>query len=122
MVFSLATALSGGAQAEQTGRCSLGTKYPVNSVASYVTVENTGYTTYRQARGAELIVPAQPGLTREWLQRVLSFEIAEGTCDFGVPNVSVSVLPAGGAFSVRLSGNDQTAADMILHHAQQLVK
>src|SRR5262245_9513730 len=122
LVLSLAAGLSAGARAAQPGSCSLGGKYPVRSVAPFVTVENAGYTSYNQFRGAEVIVPAQPGLTREWLQRVLTAEVAEGVCDFGVPNVAVSVLPAGGAFSVRVAGNDDRAAGEILRRAQLLVK
>jgi hypothetical protein len=54
------------------------------------------------------------------LQRVLTLQVADGTCDFGTPDVSVSVLPAGDAFSVRVSGKDERAAGDILRHAQQL--
>ena len=120
--LSAAVAVSGSARgAAQVSQCSLGGKFPVNSVARYTTVENAGYTTYTQFRGAEVIVPAQPGLTREWLQRVLSYQVAAGECDFGTRDVQVSVLPSGGAFSVRISGSDDRAAGEILRHAQVLV-
>jgi hypothetical protein len=117
--------LSGGARAAQPGmdpggRCSLGDRYPIRSVAAFNVVQDAGYTSYREFRGAEVIVPAQPGLTREWLQRVLTLQVADGTCDFGARDVTVSVLPAGDAFSVRLSGKDERAAGDILRHAQQL--
>lgn len=116
------TALSGGTRAAEPERCSLGDRYPVQSVTPYVTFEDAGYTTYNQLRGAELIVPAQPGLTREWLQRVLAHQVATGACDLGAHNVAVTVLPAGAAFSVRLSGSDDNAAKLILSHARELVK
>lgn len=120
VVLSLAAALAGAAQAAEPVRCSLGDKYPIRSVGPFVTMENAGYTSYNELRGAEVIVPAQPGLTREWLQRVVSYQVAEGVCDFGERNVAVSVLPAGAAFSVRISGTNQQAAQEILRHAQQL--
>jgi hypothetical protein len=121
VVVSLAAALPGAAHAAEPVRCSLGDKYPIRSVGPFVTMENAGYTSYNELRGAEVIVPAQPGLTREWLQRVVSYQVAEGVCDFGERNVAVSVLPAGAAFSVRISGTNQQAAQEILRHAQQLV-
>lgn len=121
VALSAALALSAGAQATEVSQCSLGGRYLVRSVAPYSTFEDI-YTTNTQLRGAELIVPAQPGLTREWLQRVVSFQIAAGECDFGVRNATVSVLPAGDAFSVRIVGDDDRAAAEILHHATQMVK
>jgi uncharacterized membrane protein YdfJ with MMPL/SSD domain len=121
--LALATAASAGAQtAGPFDRCSIGGKYPVRKVLSYSTQENAGYTAYTQFRGADVFVPAQPGLTGEWLERVLVSEIANGACNFGVHDVSVSVMSAGGGFSVRLSGRDERAAGEILRNAQQLVK
>ena len=64
-----------------------------------MTYVDAGYTVYNQFQGAELFVPAQPGLTNEWLQRVLTEQVATGACDFGVPSARVSVLSAGGGFS-----------------------
>ena len=123
VVLSAAVAGTGGGPvAAEVNRCSLGSRFPVNSVMRYSTVENAGYTTYDQFRGAEVIVPAQPGLTREWLQRVLSYQVAAGECDFGTHDATVSVQPAGGAFSVRILANDERTAGEILRHAQQLVR
>ena len=102
--------------------CSLGGKYFVRTVQPFSTEENAGYASYTQFRGAELFVPAQPGLTQEWLQRVLSFQIAAGECDFGAPDAKVTVLSSGGGFSVRLAGKDEKDASVILRHAQQLVR
>ena len=68
-------------------------------------------------------MPAQPGLTSEWLQRVLADQIAAGECDFGVPERDgVSVLSAGSGFSVRIAGHNEKDAGEILRHAQQLAK
>ena len=124
MVVALSSAalVSGAARAADLERCSLGGKYPVRSVSAFKTVEDLGYSSYEQFRGAELFVPAQPGLTSEWLQRVIAFQIAAGECDLGVRDTSVSVLSAGSGFSVRLSGKNEQAAGEILRHAQQIVK
>ena len=72
IALALVTAVSAGARAGQFEQCSVGGKYPVRSVTAYVTHEDAGYTTYDQFQGAEVFVPAQPGLTSEWLQRVLA--------------------------------------------------
>lgn len=122
VVLALATAASTGARGAETSRCSLGDKYFVRSVAPYQTQEDAGYTVYKQFRGAELFVPAQPGMTQEWLQRVLSFQVAAGECDFGVRSPRVSVLSSGGGFSVRVSADDERFAAEILRRAEQLVK
>jgi hypothetical protein len=121
-VLFLSVGVSTGARAAPVGSCSLGGRYPIRSVASYSTDENEGYTSYRRFRGAEILVPAQPGLTSEWLQRVISHQIATGACDFGVRNMAVDVMSAGDAFSVRLSGADDRAAGEILRRAQLLTK
>ena len=122
VALSSAALVSGAAQAAELERCSLGTKYPIRSVSAYKTFDDLGYTTVEQFRGAELFVPAQPGLTSEWLQRIVAFQIAAGECDFGVRDAAVSVLSSGSGFSVRLSGKTEQAAGEILRHAQQLVK
>jgi hypothetical protein len=121
-VLLLSLGTSAGARAAPGDACSLGGKYPLRSVSSYNTDVNQGYTSYRQFRGAEIIVPAQPGLTGEWLQRVLSHEVATGACDFGVRSTTVDVMSAGDGFVVRLSGPDDRAAGEILRRAQLLVK
>lgn len=126
LVVAVALAATGvvasGAHAAEPQSCGLGGKYMVRSVSPYKTFEDLGYTSSEQFRGAELFVPAQPGLTSEWLQRVVSYQIAAGECNFGVPDVTVSVLSAGSGFSVRLAGSNDKAAAEILRHAQQLTK
>jgi hypothetical protein len=114
--------LSRGAGAAQANLCGLGGRYSVRSVAPYETVEDSGSAGYAQLRGAELIVPAQQGLTQEWLERLVRYQLAAGECDFGVRDATVSVLPSGSAFSVRVAGRDETDGAQILRHAQQLVK
>jgi len=92
------------------------------SVKPLYNYEDAGYTAFRQFTGAEVYVPAQPALTAEWLDRVLTSQVAAGECNFGVRKVDVEVLSDGGGFSVRLSGDSEKAAAEILRHAQQMVK
>jgi hypothetical protein len=122
----LAATMSAGAGAAEPVRCSLGGKYFARSVKPFNTQETVGYQSFTRFRGAEVFVPAQPGLTAEWLDRVLTFQIAAGECDFGVPKVNVDVSSDGGGFSVRLSSDssryDERDAAEILRRTQQLVK
>jgi len=120
IALALMMAVPARARAGQFEQCSIGGKYPVRSVMAYVTRVDAGYTTYDQFQGVEVFVPAQPGLTSEWLQRVLSDQVATSVCDFGVPSARVSVLSAGGGFSVRISGHNEKDAGVILKHAELL--
>ena len=122
IALALVTAVSAGARAAESDQCTVGGKYHVRSVGRYTTYVDAGYTSYTQFQGAELFVPAQPGLTSEWLQRVLSDQVATGACDFGVRNAKVSVLSAGEGFSVRISGQNEKDAGVILHHAELLAR
>ena len=111
-----APAAEGSATAD---RCSL-SKYHVTSVKPYRFELQAGYGVYTEFRGAELYVAAEPGLTREWLQRTVESDIASGACDFGATNAKVDVLSPGGGFIVQIRGSDERAAAEILRHAQLL--
>src|SRR3954462_14547415 len=113
IALALVTAVSAGARAAESDQCSVGGKYHVRSVGAYTTYVDAGYTSYTQFQGAEMFVPAQPGLTGEWLKRVLAGQIAAGACDFGVRNAKVSVLSSGCGFSVRVSGQNEKDAGVI---------
>src|SRR3954453_20505442 len=99
IALALVPGVSAGARAAESDQCTVGGKYHVRNVAAYTTYVDAGYTSYTQFQGAELFVPAQPGLTGEGLQRVRSDQVATGACDFGVRNANVSVLSAGAGFS-----------------------
>ena len=69
-------------------------------------------------RGAVVTFRAVPGMTAEWLQRVVQNDIALGSCDFGDPRATVDVTSAGGGFWVRITASSNGDADQILHKAQ----
>ena len=105
------------------GDCSLGTRYPVSSVEPYQTDQVAGVSNVgRVLRGADIYVVAQPGVTREWLQRQLESEVVTGACDFGVDRPTVDVISAGGGFTVRVSGPSEAAAHEILRRAEPLAE
>jgi hypothetical protein len=122
VVLALALSAPTASNAAEPSRCSLGNKYFVRSVVPYSLTEDAGYTAYSTFLGADMFVPAQPAMTQEWLQRVLSYQVAAGECDFGAANVHVSVMSSGGGFTVRVTGANEHDAKEILRHAQALVK
>jgi hypothetical protein len=120
LALVFATATSAGAA--EPAACGLGVNNFASSVTPLYNQEDGGFTAFRQFIGAEVFVPAQPGLTAEWLDRVVTSQIAAGQCNFGASKVDVEVLSDGGGFSVRLSGHGEKSAAEILRHAQQMVK
>jgi len=122
-VVALALGTMTSADAAEPGQCRLGGKeFGAHSVKPLYSYDDAGYVAVRQFSGAEVFVPAQPALTAEWLDRVLTSQVAAGECNFGVRKVDVEVLSDGGGFSVRLSGDSEKAAAEILRHAQHMVK
>lgn len=132
MGCALATLAAGGARAEDrpsdrpqdqsADRCPLGHTYRATSVVADHAREQAYGQDVQRLRGADVRVPAQPGLTQEWLQQSIERGIASGDCDFGTRRVNVSVLSAGNAFEVRLTTPDERAARDVLRHAQRLVE
>jgi hypothetical protein len=103
-------------------------KYAPVTVAPFSSDENVGYGTYTRLRGAQVYVPAQEGLTKEWLAASVQNALAkassgpsEQACGVPVRNVSVSVVSAGGGFWVQLAAADDKTANVVLRWAQSLV-
>lgn len=124
---ALALATAAGARGEDkpaaasADRCPIGGLYRVTSVTPDQQREQGYAPEVVRLRGADIVVAAQPALTREWLQRSLERGVATGDCDFGARNVKVSVVSAGDTFEVRLTTPDERSAREVLRHAQQLV-
>jgi hypothetical protein len=109
----LASAGVSSAATQATQECTLGTDYPVTSVAAHRRpLETGGYggTVNPVLRGADMRVAAQPGLTAEWLERKLESQVAAGVCQFGVANPSVEVISEGDSFVVRVTTTAETGA------------
>ena len=117
----------GGAAAAQPPAAPTRTQCGVtgNQRITAVTANRVAEQTYGEGlmrlRGADLHVAAQPGLTREWLQRSVEHSIASGDCDLGVRNVTVTVLSEGDGFDVQLTTPDEKAAKELLRRVQQFV-
>lgn len=97
-------------------------KYAPTSAAPLNANQTDGYGMYTYLKGAQLFVPAQPGLTREWLARSVEHALAsDESCQPAVRPVQVSVTSAGSGFWVQLGANDERTAKALLKWAQTLV-
>lgn len=85
----------------------------------------------QRLQGATVIFRAVPGLTAEWLQRVIDCHVVRNAvlgygdpvvadCPLGVQGVTATVRPAGGGFAVEMRGNP-TVAEQILRRARAMV-
>ena len=98
-------------------------KYVPTTVEPYRARESVGYGSYTSVKGAQLYIPAQEGLTKEWLE--LSIERAfasDQACHPDVKPMQVSVASAGNGFWVELIGHDAKQGQALLHWAETIVK
>lgn len=123
----VATPTYAGSQAT-TSPCILH-QHRVASVKPYLMTESlyNGRMTRQALRGAELFVPAEPGLTSEWLQLTIARHINEMRAAPGMPNcplsvadVTVQVESAGTGFTVRLLAPSGAKAQEVLRRAELL--
>ncbi|MEY2930481.1 MAG: hypothetical protein RL033_1230, partial [Pseudomonadota bacterium] len=76
--------------------------------------------------GAQAFVPAEPGLTGEWLHRELALRIAahrsNPACPLDVPGIHISVQSGGTGFWVSIAAGSQKAAQQVLERTRALVR
>jgi hypothetical protein len=81
--------------------------------------------------GAEVVFTALPGMTAEWLQRVVDCHLArnavvgdeEGTmryCPLAVPHVKATVRSEGGGFAVDVTSQDEVSVREVIARAEAL--
>jgi len=102
-------------------QCSLTDTYHISAVTPYRAVDHT-VPTHEEAelKGVVLRVDAQPGLTKEWLQRTFEKSVAARECGLGAEPVSVDVQSDGDAFQVQLTTDSRKGAADLLHRMQQM--
>lgn len=72
-----------------------------------------------QLRGAEVFVPARPGLTAEWLWHELGARPGDArSCATGVAGAEISVRPGGPGFVVTIRGDNGDSGQQILRLAR----
>ena len=101
--------------------------YDVTQVAPYRVEERVGRGTYHRLVGAKLFIPAQPGLTREWIGANVSRHLQQMQassmpgCPLDVEQIKVSVSPGKTGYWVQIAGPNNASAKEILARAQHLV-
>ena len=81
--------------------------------------------------GATIVFRAVPGLTAEWLQRILDCHLARNVamgydmpemayCPLAIRSVSASVVSAGDGFAVEVRSDSEAGAAEIWRRAQQI--
>ncbi len=128
IALSIAAAMSVPALAKADSvRCELLTYKPTQVAPVYVTLHagRGGGTQY--LKGAQLFVPAQPGLTAEWLRLDLERHISAMKqqpmpgCPLANTGVSLAVVSGGTGFWVQVTTNDSDVAKILMQEAEQLV-
>jgi hypothetical protein len=94
----------------------------ITSVYPYKVKETNLRRWSERLQGAIVNVPAEPGLTREWLQRVVSDSAAASTpgCPMAVPGATARVSSTGGGFAITVQSPNKDSAKEILRRAQTL--
>lgn len=86
----------------------------------------------KKANGADIVFSAVPGLTAEWLQRIVDCHVARASavghdmpemnyCPLVLKNVSAKVSSTGTGFVVAVTSDDPETAKEILRRADALV-
>ena len=97
-------------------------QHPPTQVSPYQADQVAGDGSYTELVGAQLFVPAEKGLTAEWLNYLyrerMSRRQASGDCPLDLAGLSVSVQSAGPGFWVQLSAADESTAKEVLRRSR----
>jgi hypothetical protein len=102
--------------------------FKANRVEPLRVQERVGRAAIERLAGAQVFVPAQKGLTAEWLRARLEQHISGmgsqgmANCPLGVKGVRVSVASGGTGFWVQLQAKDSATAREVLRLAQAAVR
>lgn len=109
----------------QAPSCALAS-FKVTQVASLYADEHINQTVYRRFAGAQVFLPARPGLTAEWIRASIAKHRANAQttheCPLDVKGATVSVTSGGTGFWVQISAKNGDAAKEILNRAKRLVR
>ena len=105
-----------GIPADEVAASPLGASARVLNVEPLKVPVTVGKQVYSHLAGAKVTVAAAPGLTKQWLGRVAECEVARHAGPFSGQPVAVSVDEAPTSFvvSLRSTGGDQDAEQLLL--------
>ena len=99
--------------------------FQITQVASLYTDEHLNQTIVRRFTGAQVFLPAQPGLTAEWIRASIARHQSNAQtteCPLDVKGATISVTSGGTGFWVQISTRNTDAAKEILNRAKRLVR
>jgi hypothetical protein len=127
-------AMLGVDRARAAPRSCIFDRYTPISAVPYTDDTILAFGSYDYTRGVQLYVPAQPGLTREWLERNVNGALRAanqaGETEFGaaalrcavftprVPNARATVTSAGGGFWVTVLAGEGRSGAQLWHWAE----
>jgi hypothetical protein len=98
------------------------------AVAPLYLEEDAGLGTYTRLKGAQLFIPAEFGLTAEWLRLQMQTELERSDgrapdvrCEPPLSGVQVSVQSAGNGFWVQFQARNDRSAKPLLSWARAVV-
>lgn len=125
LVVCSAAAGAAPAQEDHKSWCVLAS-FQVSQVGSVYTSEHVGKQVVQHLAGAKLFLPAQPGLTPEWIRasiaRHTSSSARSNDCPLDVQGATTSIVSGGTGFWVQITAKDSDAAKEILGRARELVR
>lgn len=102
--------------------------YRASAVRPYLVDVQQGRNSGKKLVGANVYVPAQQGLSAEYLQAQVQSHIAAmknqpmPNCPLAIEGANVNVVSAGNGYWVQISSTDQATAEEVLRRAEQLVR
>jgi hypothetical protein len=94
----------------------------ITSVKPYKVIETNLKRSSTHVEGAVITVAAEPGMTREWLQRQVQepASTAQPGCPLAVNGASARVTSTGNGFDITVQGKDKESSKEILRRAEAL--
>lgn len=128
LALSIAIASSTSAIARaDSPRCELLTYNPTQVAPLYVAFDAARGGSTQRLTGAQVFVPAQPGLTAEWLRLDLERHLSAMKqqpmrgCPLANEGVKLAVVSGGTGFWIQISASDSGVASTLLQQAEQIV-
>jgi hypothetical protein len=123
-VSTVLVAAPGAHAGSPAGACFL--SYKPSHVLPYEVERSSEYERHvadKTLAGAHVFIPAEPGLTGEWLRSQLDRRAAPANeeCPLDVQGVRVSVQSGGPGFWVTIASDDHQKAEEVLRRAQRVV-